>query len=539
MREDWIEVKLGELSLLELGGDWGKDPNIEDDEYLEAYCIRGSEFRNWENDKGNTASLRKIKRDSVAKRNLILDDILVEISGGGPEQPVGRTVVIEHSVLNNFKGKNLVCTNFLRLIRPSDFVNSIYLNYYLKYFYSTGKIIRYQSGSNNLRNLKFNDYLTIEIPFSPLPIQRAIVSKIEALFSDLDNGIANFKKAQEQLKIYRQAVLKKAFEGELTKEWRAKQTNLPTAEELLQQIKQERQNHYNQQIEDWKKAVKEWEKNGKKGKKPSRISKPKEVTEVKESDIENYETLPNSWKWSRFGNVTYKIGDIDHKMPKTVENGYPYLSTGNLNGDGTIDFSGAKTISKEDFERLALKIKPEKGDIIFPRYGTIGRNILIDFDREFLVSYSCAIIKNITSLMSSKFALYYSLSPVIKKEIKRYTVETTQANIGIASIENFVFPLCSTQEQTQIVQEIESRLSVCDKMEQSINESIEKAEALRQSILKKAFEGKLLSEAEIEQCKAAADYEPASELLKKIQAEKVKARLIASQQKKKGGKNGK
>jgi type I restriction enzyme S subunit len=357
------------------------------------------------------------------------------------------------------------------------------------------------------------------LPLAPLPIQRAIVSKIEALFSDLDNGIANFKKAQEQLKIYRQAVLKKAFEGKLTKEWREKQTNLLTAEELLKQIKEERQNHYNQQIEDWKKAVKDWEENGKVGKRPSRISKPKELPNVKESDVETYENLPTTWQWLKFGNVTYKIGDIDHKMPKTVSNGYPYLSTGDLNKDGTIDFSGAKTISKEDFERLALKIKPEKGDIIFPRYGTIGRNILIDFDKEFLVSYACAIIKNIKGLMSSKFALYYSLSPVIKKEIKRYTVETTQANIGIASIENFVFPLCSTEEQ--IVQEIESRLSVCDKMEQSINESIEKAEALRQSILKKAFEGKLLSKSEIELCKKEADYEPASELLKKIQAEKV------------------
>lgn len=364
-------------------------------------------------------------------------------------------------------------------------------------------------------------YAKKKILLPPLVEQNAILAKTDEILSDLENGIANFKKAQEQLKVYRQAVLKKAFEGELTKEWREKQRNLTTAEELLKQIKEERQNRYNQQVEDWKKAVKEWEKNEKKGSKPSRISKPKEVTDVKESDIENYEILPNSWKWSRFGNVTYKIGDIDHKMPKTVENGYPYLSTGNLNDDGTIDFSGAKTISKEDFDRLALKIKPEKGDIIFPRYGTIGRNILIDFDREFLVSYSCAIIKNITSLMSSKYALYYSLSPVIKKEIKRYTVETTQANIGIASIENFVFPLCSTQEQTQIVQEIEFRLSVCDKMEQSITESIEKAKALRQSILKKAFEGKLLSQAEIELCKQAADYEPASELLKKIKAEKL------------------
>jgi type I restriction enzyme S subunit len=84
-----------------------------------------------------------------------------------------------------------------------------------------------------------------------------------------------------------------------------------------------------------------------------------------------------------------------------------------------------------------------------------------------------------------------------------------------------VFPLCSTQEQILIVQEIESRLSVCDKMEQSITESIAKAEALRQSILKKAFEGKLLSQAEIDLCKQEADYEPASALLKKIKAEKL------------------
>ena len=66
-------------------------------------------------------------------------------------------------------------------------------------------------------------------------------------------------------------------------------------------------------------------------------------------------------------------------------------------------------------------------------------------------------------------------------------------------------------------------------MEQSISESLEKAEALRQSILKKAFEGKLLSQAEIEQCKQADDYEPASELLKKIRAEK----LAKEQEKKK------
>ena len=183
----------------------------------------------------------------------------------------------------------------------------------------------------------------------PLVEQKAIVAKIEELFSDLDKGIADLKKAQDQLVTFRQAVLKKAFEGELTKKWREQQTDLPTADELLEQIKVERQKHYEQQLENWKQALKSWEENGKEGKRPSRISKPKIVSEVKSEDIENYDKIPNSWYWSRFGNVTYKIGDIDHKMPKTFEGGLPYLSTGNIKGDGTIDFEGDKTISKVDF----------------------------------------------------------------------------------------------------------------------------------------------------------------------------------------------
>ena len=92
--------------------------------------------------------------------------------------------------------------------------------------------------------------------------------------------------------------------------------------------------------------------------------------------------------------------------------------------------------------------------------------------------------------------------------------------LNLRSIKELPFPLCSIQEQHQIVQEIESRLSVCDKVEESIAESLEKAKALRHSILKKAFEGKLLSAAEIAECKKAKDYEPASVLLERIRKEK-------------------
>ena len=526
MRKDWIEVELRLLLSHVIGGDWGKSLDYTDNEYETVYCIRGTEFKNWKIEKGKTASLRKVKRSSLEKRELAIGDILLEISGGGPEQPVGRTVLVDNSVLYNLRNHKIVCTNFLRLLRPLDFLNSEWINTYLSFFHNSGKTIPYQGGSNNLRNLNYKQFQTIKIPLAPFPEQRAILTKIEQLFSELDNGIANLKKAKEKLEIYRQAVLKKAFEGELTKEWREEQADLPSVDRLLEQIQEERQKFYESQLQEWEKAVKEWEFNKKTGKKPTRISKPKTIEDISEDATERYGRLPEKWKWTSFCNVTYKIGDVDHKMPKEYPGGLPYLSTSNLKSDGTIDFDNAKTISPEDFFRLSLKIKPEKGDIIFPRYGTIGRNVLITCNKQFLVSYSCAIIKNILKVMNEKFVYYYSISPIIKKEIKRYIVQTTQANIGISSIEKFVFPLCSKQEQTKIVEAIETRLSVCDNILANIDESLEKAEALRKSILKKAFEGRLLSKDEIEACRKEPDWEPAEKLLERIKNKRKEAYSI-------------
>ncbi|XMO87173.1 restriction endonuclease subunit S [Algibacter sp. AS12] len=496
MKEDWIEAELGEVFETVTGNTPSKKDK--DNYGSEIPFIKPPQINN--NFLKTSTEFLSVK-GKIKARILPINSVLATCIGN-----LGRIGINKAEVAFNQQ---------INAIKPISGIEPKY-TFYQAQSVSFRNQLEKLSTSTTVALVNKTSFNSVKFKIAPLPIQKTIVKKIEELFSSLDSGIADLKKAQYQLVIYRQAVLKKAFEGELTKEWREKQANLPTSEKLLKQIKEERQKHYETQVSNWKEAIKEWEKSDKTGKKPSRISKPKNFPEVKLEEVENYDSIPNSWFWTRFGTITYKIGDIDHKMPKTVEKGMPYVSTGNIGKDGKIDFDKAKQISRVDFYRLALKIKPEKGDIIFPRYGTIGRNILIDYDKEFLVSYSCAIIKNITKIMDEKFALYYSLSPVIKREINRYVVETTQANIGIASIESFVYPLCSKQEQHQIVLEIESRLSVCDKVEESIKESLQKAQALRQSILKKAFEGKLLNENEIAKCKADKDYEPASVLLEKI-----------------------
>lgn len=370
--------------------------------------------------------------------------------------------------------------------------------------------------------------------FAPLPIQRAIVSKIEVLFSDLENGIANFKKAQEQLKIYRQAVLKKAFEGEFTKEWRQRQTNLPTADELLKKIKEERENHYNKKIEDWKKVVKEWEKNGKVGKKPSKPRKLKELTPFSLEDLKEFVQLPKDWKWSKVDNIidynahSIKAGPFGSSLKKScyVENGYKvYGQEQVISGNHKI---GNYYVNEEKYKELfSCAIKPK--DVLISLVGTIGKVLILPNDCEKGLINPRLIKISLNDSYIPDFFKFYFESSYLKSLYKHKSHGATMDIITLGIIQELPFPLFSIQEQTQIIQEIESRLSVCDKVEQSIIESLAKSEALRQSILKKAFEGKLLTEIEIAECKKEADYEPASELLKKIQADK----LAKEQEKKK------
>lgn len=82
--------------------------------------------------------------------------------------------------------------------------------------------------------------------------------------------------------------------------------------------------------------------------------------------------LPRGWEWCRWNNIALLIGDVDHKMPQEVEEGIPYVSPRDFTSSNGINFAGAKKISLTDFERLRKKIEPERNDIIFPRYGTIG-----------------------------------------------------------------------------------------------------------------------------------------------------------------------
>ena len=164
----------------------------------------------------------------------------------------------------------------------------------------------------------------------------------------------------------------------------------------------------------------------------------------------------------------------------------------------------------------------QKGDILFARTGaTVGKSFLIANDIPKSVFASYLIRVQLNGDVLPQFIAYFFQSPKYWIQIGANSVGIGQPNVNGSKLKKLLidFPE-SIEDQHRIVNEIESRLSVCNKVEESINESLEKAEALRQSILKKAFEGDLLSTQEIEECKAAPDYEPAAVLLEKIKSQR-------------------
>lgn len=201
------------------------------------------------------------------------------------------------------------------------------------------------------------------------------------------------------------------------------------------------------------------------------------------------------WKVLKWQDAAQKIGDIDHKMPKEVKSGIPYISAKDFLGQNRIDFVGAKMISQEDFNVLSRKIKPQRGDIIFPRYGTIGENRLVETDIDFLASYSCAIIKPNQLLTLPKYCFYYSLSPFVKKEIDTYINKATQPNIGVKSISNFTFPLPTLEEQGRIVVYLDELDTKTTQLIQHYQNKINELKRLKNSVLQSAFKGELVTEA--------------------------------------------
>ncbi|MFA7275854.1 MAG: restriction endonuclease subunit S [Pseudobdellovibrionaceae bacterium] len=350
-------------------------------------------------------------------------------------------------------------------------------------------------------------------PIPPINEQKRIVAKIEEFFSELDKGIESLKTAREQLKVYRQAVLKHAFEGKLTADWREKNKDkLESAEQLLIRIKREREEHYQQQLKEYAAAIKAWEKNGEKGKKPSKPSKPKNFT----TERSTFSDVPNSWVWECIGNLNTEIFDgpfgSNLKTSDYIDEGVRVIRLENI---GQMEFIEDKYsyISEEKYESIK-KHTVHPGDIIFSSFiiENIRLVILPENIERAINKADCFCVRVNGTLLRKDYLATFLLTRHAYKQIESEIHGIGRPRINTTQLKSFLVPVCSSAEQDEIMAELSKTLSLILNAENTIDGELQKSEALRQSILKKAFSGQLVAQ--------DPNDEPASVLLKRIRAEK-------------------
>ena len=176
--------------------------------------------------------------------------------------------------------------------------------------------------------------------------------------------------------------------------------------------------------------------------------------------------------------------------------GVPVLGIENI-GEGIFKIPNKIFITAEKAAELK-SFFVYSDDIIISRSGTVGEICSVpNFMDKSIISTNLIKVSLNKEVISSKYFVYMFQGGKVTMQVKELCKGSSRAFLNQTILSNLEFPLCSLQEQKEVVQEIESRLSVCDKMEETIANSLQQAAALRQSILKRAFEGKLVRKPEL------------------------------------------
>ncbi|MBN2733860.1 MAG: restriction endonuclease subunit S [Methanomicrobiaceae archaeon] len=326
--------------------------------------------------------------------------------------------------------------------------------------------------STAIPGLNRNDAYSVKIPLPPLAEQYRIVEKIEEEFTRLDAGVSALKRAKALIPKYRQSVLKAAMCGDLTKEWRALHPDVE-------------------------------------------INKEDDDNLIKLDNNNNY-LFPKKWTLVKLNSISNAIGGYAFKSNEYSEKGHQIIKIGNVKM-GRLDLSVNPTfISKVDYKIISQYLL-NKDDILVTLTGTrkkrdYGNIVKIKDQKNLLLNQRVGKLVFTDPRQSHFYFLFFQTDYFRDQFFESETGNVGQGNVSMKSLKETIVPLPPLEEQHEIVSEIERRFSIIDEMERIVEESLLKAERLRQSVLKKAFEGRLVSQ--------NPDDEPAGVLLERIRAEK-------------------
>lgn len=325
------------------------------------------------------------------------------------------------------------------------------------------------------------------LPVPPEKEQQRIVSRIEELFSEIDEGERALERVGQLVERYRQSVLKAAVTGELTREWRERHAGVSVAG-----------------VQDQFSAARA---------KTRGRSSPVEMAEV-----ETLPELPESWAWTSLDAVADVVGGITVDKKRSAEgcDEVPYLRVANVQR-GFLDLAEVKTIVAPRERIEALRLAP--GDILFNEGGDIdklGRGWLWQGELPVCIHQNHVFRARLFVPGPWNKLISWFGNVLGRRLFMDMGKQTTNlASLSLSKLKSVPVPLMSHQEAVEIVSRAEDALSIIDKCIVEVARQRRESSALRQSILKAAFSGQLVPQ--------DPNDEPASALLARLAAQSAAA----------------
>jgi type I restriction enzyme S subunit len=332
--------------------------------------------------------------------------------------------------------------------------------------------------STTIPSLAKRDIEAITIPLPPLAEQKRIVAKIEELFSELEAGEESLRVARRQLGVYRQSLLKQAFEGKLTAKWRTQNpAKLESPVALIDAIRDRSRN-----------------------------------AEFKANDDHK---IP-SWSYRTLDELTESVtsgsrGWADYY----AESGSIFIRAQNLNQDFLNLAEIAYVQLPESAEGKRTRVK--YGDLLITITGantTKAGWVSTQLDEAY-VSQHVALCRPVSDSLSPFLYRYIIADTGGRKKLTTDAYGAGKPGLNLDNVRSLTVPLPSLPEQQEIVRLLDEQFEVIERNEREIDGALRQSEALRQAILKKAFTGRLVPQ--------VATDEPASTLLARLRTERAAA----------------
>jgi type I restriction enzyme S subunit len=410
----------------------------------------------------NIKYINEKKYEELIRHNFMAGDIVITKLGA----PLGKSCIVPENMRNG-----IIVADVVRLRIRHNFIFKKFLVYIINSDIVSKQLSNKTKGTTRPR-VNLNHIRNISIPLPPLNEQKRIVEKIEELFSKLDAGIAALERIRGKIKTYRQAVLKYAFEGKLTEKWRENNKDiLESAEKLLDKTEQE-----------------------------------KNLSKFPLNEIKKLQNkLPSKWIWVKIKNIGHVMtGTTPSKAKKEYYgNSFPFFKPTDLNEGYYVKKSND---GLSEIGVTKARLIPEKSILVTCIGATIGKTGFIRVKGACNQQINAIVVnKNIYA----GYIFFMCISPQFQKKIVGTSSATTLPILNKNKFKELIIPLAPIKEQKKIVEEIERRFENADRVEEVVKKCLKKAGAVRQSILKKAFSGKLVPQ--------DPQDEPAEKLLKKIQ----------------------